>query len=57
MRTLFALALAVLLLAPAAGRAVPASDLDERAKNLAGQLRCLVCQNQTIADSNAELAR
>jgi cytochrome c-type biogenesis protein CcmH len=25
-------------------------------KNLAHELRCLVCQNQTIADSNAPLA-
>jgi len=30
--------------------------LDERTKNLAHELRCLVCQNQTIADSNAPLA-
>ena len=30
--------------------------LDERVKNLAHELRCLVCQNQTIADSNAPLA-
>jgi cytochrome c-type biogenesis protein CcmH len=28
----------------------------ERAKLLAAELRCLVCQNQTIADSNASLA-
>jgi cytochrome c-type biogenesis protein CcmH len=28
----------------------------ERAKHLASELRCLVCQNQTIADSNATLA-
>jgi cytochrome c-type biogenesis protein CcmH len=27
-----------------------------RAVKLADKLRCLVCQNQTIADSNAELA-
>lgn len=27
-----------------------------RYQHLAGQLRCLVCQNQTLADSNAELA-
>jgi cytochrome c-type biogenesis protein CcmH len=30
--------------------------LDERAKDLAHELRCLVCQNQTLADSNAPLA-
>jgi cytochrome c-type biogenesis protein CcmH len=29
---------------------------NQRAVELAEQLRCLVCQNQTIADSNAELA-
>jgi cytochrome c-type biogenesis protein CcmH len=29
---------------------------NRRAVHLAEQLRCLVCQNQTIADSNAELA-
>ena len=29
---------------------------NKRAVHLAEQLRCLVCQNQTIADSNAELA-
>jgi cytochrome c-type biogenesis protein CcmH len=30
--------------------------LDKRVANLAHELRCLVCQNQTIADSNAPLA-
>jgi cytochrome c-type biogenesis protein CcmH len=30
---------------------------EARYKNLIDQLRCLVCQNQTIADSNAELAQ
>ncbi len=29
---------------------------NKRAVHLSEQLRCLVCQNQTIADSNAELA-
>jgi cytochrome c-type biogenesis protein CcmH len=29
---------------------------EERVKVLAHELRCLVCQNQTIADSNADLA-
>ena len=36
--------------------AVPSADLDERVNRLASELRCLVCQNQTIADSHAELA-
>ena len=30
--------------------------LDLRIKKLEAELRCLVCQNQTLADSNAELA-
>lgn len=40
------------------GSAAPASDaeLDARVHALSQQLRCLVCQNQTLADSNAELA-
>ena len=32
-------------------------DLEVRARNLSQQLRCLVCQNETIDESNAELAR
>jgi cytochrome c-type biogenesis protein CcmH len=31
-------------------------SLDERVNQIASELRCLVCQNQTIADSHAELA-
>ncbi|MGN6262200.1 MAG: cytochrome c-type biogenesis protein [Ralstonia sp.] len=31
-------------------------DLDTRVHALSEQLRCLVCQNQTLADSNANLA-
>ncbi len=34
----------------------PADPSAERAQALAQQLRCLVCQNQTIADSHAPLA-
>jgi len=32
------------------------ADLDKRVNALAVELRCLVCQNQTLADSNAPLA-
>ena len=32
------------------------SALDVRLKRLETELRCLVCQNQTLADSNADLA-
>ena len=50
------------LLIPAwlnAKEAVPASEnpqLEARVMRIAAELRCLVCQNQTIADSNAGLA-
>ena len=32
------------------------SDLDRRVHAVATELRCLVCQNQTLAESNAPLA-
>jgi len=32
-------------------------ELEAQGQRVAQELRCLVCQNQTIADSNAELAR
>src|SRR5690242_19774992 len=48
------------LAAPAwAGEAAPAAAdpaLEERMMALASQLRCLVCQNETLADSQAPLA-
>ena len=49
---------ALLLWAASFAAAAPASDaqLDARAHALAQQLRCVVRQNQTLADSNAELA-
>jgi cytochrome c-type biogenesis protein CcmH len=62
-RVLRALALAMLaalVLAPAAAKDAPpaAADpaLEARLWEIAIELRCLVCQNQTIADSNADLA-
>jgi cytochrome c-type biogenesis protein CcmH len=32
-------------------------QLEERAREISGGLRCLVCRNESIDDSNAELAR
>lgn len=32
------------------------ADTEQRIRMLSEKLRCLVCQNQTLADSNAELA-
>ncbi len=33
------------------------TELEKRARNLSAKLRCLVCQNQSIDDSDAPLAR
>lgn len=56
----FVLALLLLLGSAAYGReAAPAAEdpaVEQRMMALASELRCLVCQNQTIADSNAGLA-
>ncbi len=61
--TMWRAAIACLLLALVASSAIaarPAAQLDasgaRRAAALAEQLRCLVCQNQSIAESSAELA-
>jgi cytochrome c-type biogenesis protein CcmH len=55
--------LVVILLTPglaaAANEASPLAEnpqVEARLKTLAVELRCLVCQNQTLADSNAPLA-
>ncbi|OQW38009.1 MAG: cytochrome C biogenesis protein [Nitrospira sp. SG-bin1] len=55
------LILSMLLLSGQAwgGEARPLADdpaVEARLKHLAVELRCLVCQNQTLADSNAPLA-
>lgn len=59
-RAALLLSLLFLGLAPAlAKEAVPAGDdpvTEHRAVALEQQLRCLVCQNQTIAESQADLA-
>jgi len=59
MRALLAallLAIAGAVLAQSAEVANPDARTEERLKALAHELRCLVCQNQTIADSSAPLA-
>jgi cytochrome c-type biogenesis protein CcmH len=61
-RLLFGLALAALAWA-APARAVQPDEmladpaLEARARNLSRELRCMVCQNQSIDDSDAPLAR
>ena len=60
MRRLAALAIALALSGLAWGQASeianPDAATEQRLKALAEELRCLVCQNQTIADSHAPLA-
>ncbi|OWW19511.1 cytochrome c-type biogenesis protein [Noviherbaspirillum denitrificans] len=58
-KLLFILLLAVSTLSAQAKEAALASDnpeLEKRVMALSEELRCLVCQNQTLADSHAELA-
>jgi cytochrome c-type biogenesis protein CcmH len=58
-RLLILLAALLLALPAAAKDAEPVSTdpaLEARMMSLAVELRCLVCQNQTIADSHADLA-
>lgn len=57
------LACGLMLLAIAGARAVQPDEvltnpaLEQRARAISGGLRCLVCQNQSIDDSDAPLAR
>jgi cytochrome c-type biogenesis protein CcmH len=61
-RFLGAVLLAASLLGPPPAAAVQPSErledpvLEARARTLSHELRCLVCQNETIDDSNADLA-
>ncbi len=56
---LVCLALTLLLSVARANEAAPAAAdpvLEARMLSITAELRCLVCQNQTIADSHADLA-
>ena len=63
MRRLALFALLIALAAPTAALAVEPDEmlkdaaLEARARDLSSELRCLVCQNQSIDDSAAPLAR
>ena len=63
MRRLALIALLVALVAPTAALAVEPDEilknpqLEARARHLSEDLRCMVCQNQSIDDSAAPLAR
>jgi cytochrome c-type biogenesis protein CcmH len=59
-RLFLAIALACCALSATAKDAAPLADdpvAEKRLVKLSEELRCLVCQNQNIADSNAELAQ
>jgi cytochrome c-type biogenesis protein CcmH len=53
---LFATAIFTLLLLALPARAADDPAFEDRIKKLESELRCLVCQNQTLADSGSELA-
>ncbi|WP_089340492.1 cytochrome c-type biogenesis protein [Burkholderia singularis] len=58
-RLLASVLLGLLSLVSSAKDATPAADdptLEAHMLRITGELRCLVCQNQTIADSHADLA-
>lgn len=55
-----ALACALLTFNAAAKEAEPLADdpaVEQRLVNIAGELRCLVCQNESLAGSQADLAK
>ena len=43
-------------LAPASGAVSQDDALEQRVQHISEELRCLVCQNQSLADSHADLA-
>jgi cytochrome c-type biogenesis protein CcmH len=55
------LSIAMVLAAPSLAvqpdEILPDPSLESRARTLSGELRCMVCQNQSIDDSDAPLAR
>jgi len=54
---IFVLAGATPVVAVQPDEMLPDQRLEARARNLSRELRCLVCQNQSIDDSDAALAR
>jgi cytochrome c-type biogenesis protein CcmH len=61
MKPLAAILLALVMALPAAAvqpdEVLPDPVLEERARDISAGLRCIVCRNESIDESNAELAR
>lgn len=62
LRTVLSVLLAIALMLPVLAQAIDALPFKDRAEeqrfqNLTRQLRCLVCQNESLADSSADLAK
>jgi cytochrome c-type biogenesis protein CcmH len=53
---IFLLGFSLALQAKVESREFASEQMEEDYKTLVAELRCLVCQNQNLADSNAELA-
>lgn len=53
---IFLLGFSLVLQAKVESREFASEQMEEDYKTLVAELRCLVCQNQNLADSNAELA-
>lgn len=58
-RALAVLAILWLGIAPALAQEAQLSDpkLEQRARDLSREIRCVVCQSQSVADSDADIAR
>jgi cytochrome c-type biogenesis protein CcmH len=45
------------LIAAGAAAGTPAPDVEQRTREIASELRCVVCQNLSVADSPSDLAK
>jgi cytochrome c-type biogenesis protein CcmH len=45
------------LIATGAAAGTPAPDVEQRTREIASELRCVVCQNLSVADSPSDLAK
>ena len=57
MRSSFSTCVLFVLLFPGLLHAAPAPDLDDQTRAISTELRCVVCQNLSVADSPSEMAQ